>query len=365
LGFTLDEATLASLLGRRIDSVHSAETARFVADKRILITGAGGSIGSEIVRQLMGLGAHELYFLDNDEYALYTLSLSLEGSAMLNASRYILGNVSNRAKVNAVFKAVRPDIVFHAAACKHLPLIENSPEAAVLTNVMGTDIISTACVEYGVSHFVNVSTDKAANPTSILGMTKRLAEMITLKSNNGVTRSSSVRFGNVLGSRGSYLETLDYQLERGLPTELTHPEATRYFMTIPEASGLVIEAARLAQTGETFVLDMGTSVKIVDMIKRYATLTGRPEPVIIHKRLRPGEKIKEEIYDWHEQHSRTAHPRISHVHVEHADRIDLNRIRMLYIIAQVGEEIATLKSSIQRLTDKNRSIVTSSVAEVS
>lgn len=361
--FSLDEAMLSSLLGRRTDPVHSPETAQFVSGKCILITGAGGSIGSEIVRQLIKLGAEDLFFLDNDEYALYSLSMELEGSAMLDDARYILANVSNRSKINAVFEMVRPDMVFHAAACKHLPLIENSPEAAVLTNVMGTDIIATACMEYGVKHFVNISTDKAANPTSVLGMTKRLAEMITLKSNNDATRASSVRFGNVLGSRGSYLETLDYQLGRGLPTELTHPDATRYFMTIPEASGLVIEAARLATTGETFVLDMGTGVRITEMIRRYAALTGRPEPKIIHTSLRPGEKVREEIYDKGEIHSRTRHPRISHVHVEHVDRIDLQRIRMLCISAQIGESADVLKETIRRLTDDER-IITTSMMEV-
>ncbi|GAA2757323.1 hypothetical protein GCM10009872_26830 [Actinopolymorpha rutila] len=308
----------AHILGRPAEPVYGEEATRLVAGRRVLVTGAGGSIGGEIVRQLSRLGVGELFFVDNDEYALYSLQRELSGTALLDDSHFVLADVADEAKLNRVFAWARPSIVYHAAAHKHLPLLENSPEAAVRTNVLGTAVVLQASIAHGVERFINISTDKAARPTSVLGMSKRLAEMVVADragSANPGTTVASVRFGNVLGSRGSFVETLSWQLATGRPVTLTHPAASRYFMTIPEAAGLVIEASVLAQAGETYVLDMGEPVRILDLIQRFAALSGAPEPRIVVTGLRPGEKLHEELFDPSEAQRPTAHPRIREVDV--------------------------------------------------
>lgn len=303
------------ILGRPAEPVYGEEARRLVTGRRVLVTGAGGSIGGEIVRQLSRLGVGEMFFVDNDEYALYSLQRELSGNALLDDSHFVLADVSDEAKLNRVFAWARPSIVYHAAAHKHLPLLENSPEAAVRTNVLGTAVVLQASITHGVERFINISTDKAARPTSVLGMSKRLAEMAVAGRAGSATTVASVRFGNVLGSRGSFVETLHWQLAAGRPVTLTHPAASRYFMTIPEAAALVIEASVLAQAGETYVLDMGEPVRILDLIQRFAALSGGPEPQIVVTGLRPGEKLHEELFDPSEAQRPTAHPRIREVDV--------------------------------------------------
>jgi FlaA1/EpsC-like NDP-sugar epimerase len=211
---------------------------------------------------------------------------------------------------------VRPDVVFHAAAHKHLPLLERAPEAAVKTNVFGTQSVVRAAMAAGVDRIVNISTDKAANPTSALGWSKRLAEHVAGKyAETSATKVASVRFGNVLGSRGSFLPTLMTQIQTGQTIRITDPGVARYFMTIPEAAGLVIEAACLASGGETYVLDMGAPVRIESLLRRYVELVNCPMPEVEYTGLRPGEKMSEELFDLRETHYATPHPRISKVDV--------------------------------------------------
>ena len=299
------------LLGREAIHVYGQGATTLIQDKVVLVTGAGGSIGSEIVRQMRFLGARKVYYVDNDEFALYNLQMSEEGVALLDNESYRLADVRDEQLMRRIMMDVRPDIVFHAAAHKHLPLLERAPEAAVKTNVFGTESVMRAAIAAGVDRVVNISTDKAANPTSALGWSKRLAEHVAEKyARTTATKVASVRFGNVLGSRGSFLPTLITQIENGHKIRITHSDVSRYFMTIPEAAGLVIEAACLAEQGETYVLDMGAPVRIEALVHRYVELTECRTPVIEYTGLRPGEKLSEELFDVRETYYPTAHPRI-------------------------------------------------------
>lgn len=307
------------LLARDTNPEYGTEAHALIRDKIVLVTGAGGSIGSELVRQCLRLNPRKMYFVDNDEYALYRLQLDLDKQALLDDERYILADVADEKLMDRIMNDVEPDVVFHAAACKHLPLLERSPEAAIKNNVFGTESVVKAATKHGVGHVVNISTDKAADPTSVLGWSKRIAEHVANSYAGGHTKIASVRFGNVLGSRGSFLETLDRMVTDGTPVSVTHPEVTRYFMTIPEAAGLVIEAARLANGGSTFVLKMGTSVNIESLVRKFAKLADKPQPVIIHSGLRPGEKLHEELFASGEDYKDTVHPRIMSAHVGSLD----------------------------------------------
>ena len=252
------ELTDADLLGRAEVSVDIESIARYVRGRRVLVTGAGGSIGAELSRQVSGLGPAELFMLDRDESALHALQLSIEGKALLDTPSLVVADIRDRARVNEIFAAHRFDVVFHAAALKHLTLLEQHPTEGIKTNVCGTANLLDAAVRHGVSEFVNVSTDKAADPTSVLGATKLLAERLTsaTAASTGF-RFVSVRFGNVLGSRGSVLPTFRAQIARGGPVTVTHPDVTRFFMTIPEAVRLVLQAGAIGRGGEIMILDMG------------------------------------------------------------------------------------------------------------
>ncbi|MGF7228866.1 MAG: polysaccharide biosynthesis protein [Candidatus Saccharibacteria bacterium] len=325
-----EKVSPAALLRRSTDIVYGLEARKLFKGKRILVTGAGGSIGSEIVRQLINLGAGMIHFVDGDEYALYMLQRGLTDTALLDDSRFILARVENAQRINTILGEIKPEIVIHAAAHKHLPLLERSPEAAILSNVIGTHVVADACVRHGVDRFINISTDKAARPTSVLGWTKRLAEMAVASYTDSDTTVASVRFGNVFGSRGSFVETLVQQVSTGKSVMITDPMATRYFMTIPEAASLVIEAAVIAQNGGTYVLDMGEPVSIVELVHRFVELTGYRMPQIMFTGLRPGEKLHEELYDPTEDRQSTVHPRISTVTLPGVlDKEEINELRML------------------------------------
>jgi FlaA1/EpsC-like NDP-sugar epimerase len=350
--------TASELLHRSIDPVYGPEARTLVEGTTALVTGAGGSIGSEIVRQLHKLGVAEVYFLDKDEYSLYRLQQEIAGIGLLDDRHYILADVANRSLLMQIMEVVQPDLVFHAAAHKHLPLLEKSPAAAIITNVRGTENVIETSIAVGVQRVINISTDKAAAPRSVLGMSKRLGELIAASRVGSDTRIASVRFGNVLGSRGSFLETLDLQVAAGRAVTVTHPDVTRYFMTIPEAAALVIEAGVLAQSGETYVLDMGEPIRILDVIERFARLVGIKTPEIVYTGLRPGEKLHEELYDPTEPLSGTRHPRISKVHVEgyaHRHAILWDDANELYRSVRLGMSPHELYNEMARLININTS----------
>jgi FlaA1/EpsC-like NDP-sugar epimerase len=335
------------LLGREADPVFGPEARSLVEGRPVLVTGAGGSIGSEIVWQLQNLGAGKIICVDCDEYSLYRLQLALTGQALLTDDTMVLADVSSWPQLEAVFHAWRPQLVFHAAARKQLPLLERNPAQAVVTNVTGTANVAALCAQYDVQRLVNISTDKAATPVSVLGMTKRLAEIII--SGQPGDRAASVRFGNVFASRGSFVETLHHQIEAGLPVTITDEAMTRYFMTIPEAAGLVIEAAVLADGQSTYVLDMGTPYRILSIVRRYAQLAGVREPDIIFTGRRPGEKLAEELADARETVGPTRHPAISAMRMAGGRVVSRAAIDAVCAAAVDGEPPAALRAILTGL----------------
>jgi FlaA1/EpsC-like NDP-sugar epimerase len=303
------------LLGRHQIETDIESIAGYLADKRVLVTGAGGSIGSELCRQILRFGPAELLMLDRDESALHALTLSLYGRADLESSSLILANIREEDRMREVMHACRPDVVFHAAALKHVSLLEHHPAEAVKTNVIGTLNVLKASAAVGVERFVNISTDKAANPVNVLGYTKRVAEGLTAAFAAEPTGTYlSVRFGNVLGTRGSVLKTFESQLASGGPLTVTDPEVTRYFMTVNEAVQLVIQAAAIGRDGEALVLDMGVPVRIDDVAKRMARHSDKPIE-ISYTGLKAGEKLHEVLFGTDEQDVRLIHPLVSHVEV--------------------------------------------------
>lgn len=303
-------ALAARLLDRDVPVVYGHEAVGLIRGKTILVTGAAGSIGSEIVRQVRRLEPERIYLLDHDESGMHSVQLEIRGNGLFEDDSAVLCDIRDARAVRAALLEIRPNIVFHAAAHKHLPLLERYPAEGVKTNVFGTyNVISGAC-EAQVGQVVNVSTDKAAAPTSVLGTTKRFAELLACASAGGETKVASVRFGNVLGSRGSFLPSLATQVARGQDITVTHPDVSRYFMTIPEAAGLVIEAAVLAEMGETYVLDMGTPMKIMDLVQRYLNMVDGHSSRIVFTGLRAGEKMHEVLFDAASPGQATSHPRI-------------------------------------------------------
>ncbi|HMO11701.1 MAG TPA: polysaccharide biosynthesis protein, partial [Actinotalea sp.] len=284
-----------TLLGRPEQHHYSEAAHRLVDGRRVLVTGAAGSIGSELVRQLHHLDPATVIEVDIDEGRLHALQLELRGVGFMPGSPARLVDVTHRATLESLVAAERPEIVFHAAAHKHLAMLERFPCQAVRSNVLGTRNVVEAAVRHGARTVVNVSTDKAADPRSVLGGTKRLAEQVAGSARRNGTDVASVRFGNVLGSRGSFLDTLAYQMTNDLPVTLTHPAVTRYLMSIREAASLVVEAAAMAGRGGAFVLDMGQPVPMIDLITAYAEQSGLPAPDIRIIGLQPGEKLHESL----------------------------------------------------------------------
>lgn len=301
----------SDLLGRAEHRILQAPVQQMLSGARVLVTGAGGSIGQELCRQVRSYDPASLHMLDHDESNMHTLQLELNGRALLDSSEIIIADIRDETRIRQVFRAVRPDVVFHAAAHKHLPLLERHPGEGVKTNVLGTQHVVRAAAESGTSRFLLISTDKAAEPRSVLGATKRLAEMIAQANADGKMRVCSVRFGNVLGSRGSLLAVVRDQIERGEPVTVTDPDVTRFFMTVEEAVGLVLSAAPMGEFGETFVLDMGEPVRIVDLVRRYAEQLRVPDVEIRFTGLRPGEKLHETLFSGLEEPLPTVNPAIS------------------------------------------------------
>jgi FlaA1/EpsC-like NDP-sugar epimerase len=307
------------LLGRSEIDTDDSGIAAIVEGRRVLVTGAGGSIGSELCRQLHRFGPAGLVMVDRDESALHAVELSIAGRALFESRNVVVADIRDRERMHDVFAEHRPHVVFHAAALKHLALLELYPDEGWKTNVAGTHNVLDAAAKVGVERFVNISTDKAADPTSVLGHTKRAAERLTAHAAHRTRRPYvSVRFGNVLGSRGSVLEAFRAQAGRGGPLTVTHPEATRYFMLIEEAVHLVLKAATIGGPGEALILDMGSPVRIDDVARRIAAEAADPVE-IVYTGLRPGEKLHERLVGADEMGQSRIHPLISHVAVAPLD----------------------------------------------
>jgi FlaA1/EpsC-like NDP-sugar epimerase len=310
---------ISDLLGRRAVTTDVDSVREHIAGKRVLVTGAGGSIGAELCRQLHQFGPAQLIMLDRDESALHAIQLALHGRALLDSEETVLADIRDEHRVREVFRRFCPEVVFHAAALKHLPLLEGCPAEALKTNVWGTLTVLQAAADHGVQSFINISTDKAANPVSVLGYSKRITERLTahMSAQTGSTYLS-VRFGNVLGSRGSVLTALSAQVAAGGPITVTDPDVSRYFMLADEAVHLVLQAAVIGRGGEVLVLDMGEPVRIADIARRLAASTGRDLEVVFTG-LRPGEKLTEECLGQGETDHRPRHPLICQVPVPALD----------------------------------------------
>lgn len=340
----LRDVSITDLIGRQPVDTELASIAGFIANKRVLVTGAGGSIGSELCREITRFAPAELIMLDRDETNLQGTQISISGHGLLNTDDVVLADIRDASTIEDIFMKRRPDIVFHAAALKHLPMLEQYPNEAWQTNVLGTLHVLRAAKAAGVQTFVNISTDKAANPTSVLGYAKRLGERLTAWFAADTNRPYlSVRFGNVIGSRGSMLPTFKSQIEAGGPLTLTHPDVTRYFMTIPEACQLVVQAGAIGCPGEVLILDMGEPVRIMDVAERMIAKSGRQISICITG-LRQGEKLHEELVGAGETDRRPIHPKISHTAVPPLSPDDLVGNCFDPALAQAGDDMLRLLS---------------------
>lgn len=311
----LRDMSIEDVIGRHPVDTEVEMVAGYLRGKRVLVTGAGGSIGAELCRQIVKYRPAELMLLDRDETALQSVQLTISGHGLLDTDEVVLNDIRDAEAVREIFLERRPQVVFHAAALKHLPMLEQYPAEAWKTNVLGTLNVLDAAMAVDVETFINISTDKAANPTSALGHSKRVAERLTAWA--GAARSRrflSVRFGNVLGSRGSMVPVFSAMIESGGPLTITHPDVTRYFMTIPEACQLVVQAGGIGSPGEVLILDMGEPVRILDVAERMIEMSGKSIE-IIYTGLRAGEKLHEELVGEGETDVRPVHPRISHATV--------------------------------------------------
>jgi FlaA1/EpsC-like NDP-sugar epimerase len=302
------------VLGREPVEIDLPSVASYLAGKTVLVTGAGGSIGSELCRQIARVKPARLVLVDSAETPLFEIERELVEEREFPASVPVLADCGNRAKLRQVFERYRPEVVFHAAAYKHVPLMEANPVESVRNNVLASRCVADVAVEFGAERFVLVSTDKAVNPKTVMGQSKALCEWVveTYGHRDDVpTRFVAVRFGNVLGSSGSVVPIFRRQLERGGPLTVTHPEMTRYFMTIPEASSLVVQAGAIGGRGEVYVLDMGEPVRIIDLAENMIRLSGRNDVRIEFVGARPGEKLHEQLWNDGETVHPTPYPKIS------------------------------------------------------
>lgn len=306
----LRELGIEDLVGRRAIEIDSDFVRSQLTGKKVLVTGAGGSIGVEICRQVAALAPSELIYLDRDESGLQMAQLAAEHTGLLNSANVVLADIREKAVLEEIFRDKKPDVVFHAAALKHLPVLERYPLEAWKTNVLGTENLLEVSSRFGVETFVNISTDKAADPSSTLGISKLYAEELTAWYSKQTGRNFvSVRFGNVLGSRGSLVPTLTELIRQGGPVTLTDSEATRFFMTVSEACQLVLQATALATPGDVLVLDMGKPVRVLDIAEKMIALSGQPIEIVF-RGLRPGEKLHERLFSVDADLLDTSHPLI-------------------------------------------------------
>jgi FlaA1/EpsC-like NDP-sugar epimerase len=364
----IQKLNIEDLLNRKSIKIDIDGIGQMLDKKRILITGAAGSIGSEIVRQLSKFNVGLIILCDQSETALHELFLELEETNRTKNFHAFIGDVRDEQRMDKLFETYKPHYVYHAAAYKHVPLMEDNPAEAIKANVLGTKTIADKSVKYGVQKFVMISTDKAVNPTNVMGASKRIAEIYVQSLNNSlstdgfifsnglqyindlnvkpITKFITTRFGNVLGSNGSVIPRFRQQIEKGGPVTVTHPEITRYFMTIPEACRLVLEAGCMGKGGEIFVYDMGKSVKIVELAKKMIRLAGLEPNVdvkIEYSGLRPGEKLYEELLNDNENTMPTHH-----------EKIMIGKVRE-YIFADVEKQIYELILSAK--SDNDRQVV--------
>ncbi|MEN3011757.1 MAG: nucleoside-diphosphate sugar epimerase/dehydratase [Dictyoglomus thermophilum] len=334
---------IEDLLERDVINLDSERIGEYLRGKKVLVTGAGGSIGSEICRQVASYKPRKLILLGRGENSIFNIELELKSIyPKLDIKSYI-ADIRDRDRIFYIFSVEKPDIVFHTAAHKHVPLMEENPDEAVFNNVFGTINLMDASKEYGVSKFIFISTDKAVYPSNIMGATKRVGEiLIKYYNSHSKTEYIAVRFGNVLGSRGSVLEVFRKQLEKGGPITVTHEDMERYFMTIPEAVGLVLQAGAIGRSGDLFVLDMGKPIKIIDLARNFIELSGYSLDDIEIKitGLRPGEKLKEDLWEKEEVVERTEHPKILRILAD--NNIDYysigEKIKELELIARTRDK---------------------------
>jgi FlaA1/EpsC-like NDP-sugar epimerase len=370
------EVNIEDLLGRTSISIDDAQLFTSLKGKRVCITGAAGSIGSELARQVLKYHPKELILIDQAESAMYELQRELLDKAHTALTFFYLANITNEQRISTIIRDHKPEILFHAAAYKHVPLMESNPSEAIRTNVMGTKNLADIALKYGIGKFVMISTDKAVNPTNVMGCSKRIAEIYVQSLNNHLelignsrTRFITTRFGNVLGSNGSVIPLFRKQIETGGPITVTHPEVIRYFMTIPEACRLVLEAGVMGKGGEIFIFDMGRPIRIYDLARKMALLAGL-EPGkdidIVFTGLRDGEKLYEELLNDTENTIPTHHDKILKAKVaeyQYSDvmknieflsdlTLDLNELKM---VAMMKEIVPEFKSNYSRfeVLDRN------------
>ena len=362
------EVRIEDLLGR--DEIHISMNLirENFHDKVVMVTGAAGSIGSELCRQLAGFGVRQLVLFDNGETPMHELRLNLEEECPALNFTPVIGDVRQKERLDFVFRKYHPQVVFHAAAYKHVPLMEENPCEAVLVNVDGTRNVADKCIEYDAEKMVMISTDKAVNPTNVMGCSKRLAEIYVQSLGTaladgrmqGKTRFVTTRFGNVLGSHGSVIPRFREQIAKGGPVTVTHPDITRFFMTIPEACRLVMEAATMSQGNEIFIFDMGKSVKIDTLARRMIELAGlKPDEdiKIVYSGLRPGEKLYEEVLADTENTLPTSHKRIRIAKVREYDYEEavkgVNELRELAKNVSIEQMVSLMKHIVPEFKSKN------------
>ena len=365
---SIREVKIEDLLGRDEIKISMEEIIENFSGKTVMVTGAAGSIGSELCRQLASFGPKKLVLFDNGETPMHNLRLELEERFKGLDFVPVIGDVRQEARLDFVFRTHRPQVVFHAAAYKHVPLMEENPCEAVRVNVAGSRNVADKCIQYDVEKMVMISTDKAVNPTNIMGCTKRLAEIyvqslglaIERGEVKGRTKFVTTRFGNVLGSNGSVIPRFREQIAKGGPITVTHPDITRFFMTIPEACRLVMEAATMSTGNQIFVFDMGESVKIDTLARRMITLAGfvpNKDIMIEYTGLRPGEKLYEEVLSNKENTDPTSHDRIRIAKVreyEHEKAKEvMTELERLSIIVEIPEMVKLMKATVPEFISKN------------